>query len=173
MVPALELTEEEVLEGLKKILKGVSVVPHTVPECRVDNPPPVVSCFSSTSTLFIIFPLLLVLSVFISLTSLVVVVVVVYLQDLGWNFIDPIPMDDIPSGVKTGENLTGASSTSKFQATTILPGASIVEIIPYVEYVPCPVPRAFRSNKRTRVDDASTGVSSTKKPRQSSTRLGT
>jgi hypothetical protein len=38
MVPALELTEEEVLERLKKILKGVSVVPHTVPEYRTDNP---------------------------------------------------------------------------------------------------------------------------------------
>jgi hypothetical protein len=41
MVPALELTKEEVLERLKKILKGVSVVPHTVPEYRADNLPPV------------------------------------------------------------------------------------------------------------------------------------
>jgi hypothetical protein len=32
MVPALELTKEEVLECLKKILKGVSVIPHTVLE---------------------------------------------------------------------------------------------------------------------------------------------
>jgi hypothetical protein len=50
MVPALELTDEEVLEHLKKILKGVSVVPHPVPEYRANNPPPVVSCFSSMST---------------------------------------------------------------------------------------------------------------------------
>jgi hypothetical protein len=50
MVSALELTEEEVLERLKKILKGVSIVPHTVPEYRADNPSPVVSCFTSTST---------------------------------------------------------------------------------------------------------------------------
>jgi hypothetical protein len=50
MVLALELTEEEVLEHLKKILKGVSVVPPTVFEYRVDNPPPAVSCFTSTST---------------------------------------------------------------------------------------------------------------------------
>jgi hypothetical protein len=50
MVPALELTEEEVLECLKKILKGVSIVPHMVPEYRADNPPPVVSCFTSAST---------------------------------------------------------------------------------------------------------------------------
>jgi hypothetical protein len=50
MVLALELTEEEVLERLKKILKGVSVVPHTVPEYRVDNLPPTLSCFTFTST---------------------------------------------------------------------------------------------------------------------------
>jgi hypothetical protein len=73
MVPALELTEEEVLERLKKILKGVSVVPHMVPEYCADNPPPTVSCLSLASTLFFIFSLLLVLSVFISLTSLLVV----------------------------------------------------------------------------------------------------
>jgi hypothetical protein len=99
------------------------------------------------STLFFIFPLFLVLSVFISLTSLLLVVVV-YLQDLGQNFVDPIPMDDIPSGVKAGDNLAGASSTSKSQAATILPGAFVIETIPYVEYVPHPVPRAPRSSKR-------------------------
>jgi hypothetical protein len=54
MVPALELTEEEVLERLKKILKGVSVVPHMVPEYRADNLPPAVSCLSSVST-FILY----------------------------------------------------------------------------------------------------------------------
>jgi hypothetical protein len=32
MVPALELTEEEVLERLRKVLKGVTIVPHAVPE---------------------------------------------------------------------------------------------------------------------------------------------
>jgi hypothetical protein len=73
MVLALELTDEEVLERLKKILKGVSIVPHPVPEYRADNPPPAVSCFSSASTLFFIFPLLLVLSFPYSL------IVVVYL----------------------------------------------------------------------------------------------
>jgi hypothetical protein len=73
MVLALELTEEEVLERLKKILKGVSVILHTVAEYRVDNPPHAVSCLSSTNTLFFIFPLLLVLSIFVFLTYLVVV----------------------------------------------------------------------------------------------------
>jgi hypothetical protein len=93
---------------------------------------------------------------------------------LGWNFIDPIPADDSPTGVKVGENLAGASSTSKSQATTILPDASITKTVPYVEYVPRLVPRAPRSvNKRTRADDASAGVSVTKKPHQSSTRPGT
>jgi hypothetical protein len=45
MVPALELTDEEVLESLQKILKGVSVVPHTVPKYCTNNPPPSMSCF--------------------------------------------------------------------------------------------------------------------------------
>jgi hypothetical protein len=38
MVPALELTEEEVLEHLRKVLKGVTIVPHAVPEYCEDNP---------------------------------------------------------------------------------------------------------------------------------------
>jgi hypothetical protein len=46
MVPALELTEEEVLEHLKKVLKGVTIIPHTVPEYHDDCPPPSVSCFA-------------------------------------------------------------------------------------------------------------------------------
>ena len=46
MVPALELTDEEVLERLQKMLKGVSVVPHAIPEYCVNNPSPAVSCFS-------------------------------------------------------------------------------------------------------------------------------
>ena len=45
MVPALELTDEEVLERLQKMLKGVSVVPHGILEYCANNPPPVVSCF--------------------------------------------------------------------------------------------------------------------------------
>ena len=45
MVPALELIGEEVLERLQKMLKGVSVVPHTLPEYCANNPPPAVSCF--------------------------------------------------------------------------------------------------------------------------------
>jgi hypothetical protein len=46
MVPALELTEEEVLESLRKVLKGVTIVPHAVPEYCGDNPPPAVSYFT-------------------------------------------------------------------------------------------------------------------------------
>jgi hypothetical protein len=45
MVLALELTEEEVLECLKKVLKGVTIVPHIVPEYHADHPPHAVSCF--------------------------------------------------------------------------------------------------------------------------------
>jgi hypothetical protein len=60
MVPALELTKEEVLECPKKVLKGVTIVLHAVPEYHGDNPPPTVSYFICAS----IFSSLLVLSVF-------------------------------------------------------------------------------------------------------------
>ena len=46
MVPALELTDEEVLERLQKMLKGASVVPLTVSEFSTNNSPPAVSCLS-------------------------------------------------------------------------------------------------------------------------------
>jgi len=39
MVPALELTNEEVLERLQKMLKGVSIVPLAVPEYSANNLP--------------------------------------------------------------------------------------------------------------------------------------
>jgi hypothetical protein len=45
MVPTLELTDEEVLEHLQKMLKGVSVVPYAVPKYCANNPPPAVSYF--------------------------------------------------------------------------------------------------------------------------------
>jgi hypothetical protein len=44
MVLALELTEE-VLERLRKVLKGVTIVPHIVLEYRADRPPSSISCF--------------------------------------------------------------------------------------------------------------------------------
>ena len=53
MVPALELTDEEVLERLQKMLKGASVVPLTVSKYRANNPPPAVSCFFFVRVLFV------------------------------------------------------------------------------------------------------------------------
>jgi hypothetical protein len=114
---------------------------------------------------------LLVLSVFISLTSLVVVG---YLQDLGRNFVSPIPSKSNLARAGVGENPTGLSSISKSLVIKILPGASCNELIQYVEYVPHLVPRAPRStNNRAWVDDASASASATKKPCPPSTRLGT
>ena len=76
--------------------------------------------------------------------------------------------------VETGENLVGASLTSKFQTTMIFLGVSSVVLDTYVEYVPCPVPRAPRSvGKRGREDSSSSGLSAPKKPHQSSTHPGT
>ena len=62
MVPALELTDEEVLERLQKMLKGVSVVPLTVSEYSANNPPPAVSRFSFVrvfSVFLLLYPFLL------------------------------------------------------------------------------------------------------------------
>ena len=62
MVPALELNNEEVLERLQKMLKGVSVVPLAVLEYSTKNPPPAVSCsflYSGTFDFLSLYPLLL------------------------------------------------------------------------------------------------------------------
>ena len=62
MVPALELTDEEVLERLQKMLKGASVVPLTVSEYSANNPPPTVSHFLFVrvlSVFLLLYPFLL------------------------------------------------------------------------------------------------------------------
>ena len=62
MVPALELTDEEVLEHLQKMLKGVSVVLLVVLEYNAKNPPPAVSysfLYSGTFDSLSLYPLLL------------------------------------------------------------------------------------------------------------------
>ena len=85
---------------------------------------------------------------------------------MGRNLIDPIPLDDCPTIMETGDSLAGASLTSKFPTTTMFPGVSSTNLDVYVEYVPCPVPRAPRSvGKRGRADCSSSGVSAAKKPR--------
>ena len=61
IVHALELTDEEVLERLQKMLKGASVVLIIVFEYRAKNPPPAVSCFLFVRVLFVF---LLMLSIF-------------------------------------------------------------------------------------------------------------
>ena len=71
-------------------------------------------------------------------------------------------------------SLTGASLTSKFQTTMVLPGVSSAFSDVYEEYIPCPVPRAPRTfGKRGRADSSSSAPSAAKKSRQSSTRPGT
>ena len=57
MVPTLELTDEEVLERLQKMLKGVSVVPLAVLEYSANNPPSAVSCSFLMRVLLILFSL--------------------------------------------------------------------------------------------------------------------
>jgi hypothetical protein len=72
MIPTLELTEEEVLECLQKILKNAVVVLHTVREYRADNPPLAVSYLCPLSTFhFSLFYLICVLSDFIPSPDLV------------------------------------------------------------------------------------------------------
>ena len=93
---------------------------------------------------------------------------------MGRNFVDPIPLDDCPANVEARDSLAGASLTSKFQTTTMFPGVSSANLDVYVEYVPHLVPRAPRSvSKRGRAKSSSSGLSATKRPRQSSTHPGT
>ena len=92
---------------------------------------------------------------------------------MGHNFVDPIPLDDLSANVEAGGSLAGASLTSKFQATIMLPGVSSAFFDVYEEYVPRLVPRGPRSVGKRGQAESSSGLSSTKKPRQSSTRPGT
>ena len=93
---------------------------------------------------------------------------------MGRNFVDPIPLDVLPAMVNTRENLAGVSVTSKFPITTVFPGVSSGFVDVYEEYVPRLVPRGPHSvSKRGRADGSSSGLSSSKKSRQPSTRPGT
>ena len=92
---------------------------------------------------------------------------------MGRNFADPIPLDDFPANVEAGGSLAVASLTSKFQTTMMLPGVSSAFSDVYEEYVPRLVPRGPSSvGKRGRAESSS-GLSSAKKSRQSSTHPGT
>jgi hypothetical protein len=53
MVPTQELIEEEVLEHLRKILKGVSIIPLRVNEFTAKKPPPAISLFLFSKELFL------------------------------------------------------------------------------------------------------------------------
>jgi len=55
MVPALELTDEEVLERLQKMLKGGSIIPLAVLKYSANNPPPAVSCSFLMRVLLCVF----------------------------------------------------------------------------------------------------------------------
>ena len=62
MISALELTDEEVLERLQKMLKGASVVPLTVSEYSANNPSLAVSRFLFVrvlSVFLLLYPFLL------------------------------------------------------------------------------------------------------------------
>ena len=73
----------------------------------------------------------------------------------------------------TGDSLAGASLTSKSLTATMFPGVSSANLDVYVEYIPRPVPRAPRTiGKRGRAESSS-GLSSAKKSRRSSTRPDT
>jgi hypothetical protein len=55
MVPTQELTEEEVLGRLHKILKDVSVIPHKVNEYTTEKAPLTVSLLLCSSKVFSFF----------------------------------------------------------------------------------------------------------------------
>ena len=82
---------------------------------------------------------------------------------MGRNFADPIPLDDCPTNVEAGGSLAGASLTSKFQTTMMLPSVSSAFSDVYEEYVPRLVPRAPRSGgKRGQADCSSSGLPASK-----------
>ena len=75
---------------------------------------------------------------------------------MGRNFADPIPLDDLPANVEARGSLAGASLTSKFQTTMMLPSVSSAFSDIYEEYVPRPVPQApCTFGKRGRADSSS------------------
>ena len=85
---------------------------------------------------------------------------------MGHNFIDPIPLHDLPAIVGAGGSLAGASLTGKSQTAVMLPSVSSANPDVYVEYVPRSVPRAAHSvGKRGRVAGSSSGVPAAKKTR--------
>ena len=95
-------------------------------------------------------------------------------QELGRNFVDPIPLDVLPAVAETGDKLAGTSATSKSPSSTALPGVSSRFVDVYEEYVPRQVPRGPRSVlKRGRTDGSSSGLPVSKKPRKPSTPSGT
>ena len=66
--------------------------------------------------------------------------------------------------MEAGGSLAGASLTSKFQATIMLPGVSSAFFDVYEEYVPRLVPRAPHTfGKRGRADSSSSAPSTAKK----------
>ena len=82
MVSALELTNEEVLEHLQKMLKGVRVILLAVLEYSANNPPPAVSCsflYASTFDSLSLYSLLL---------NLPCLVVLLFYRN--WGVISPI-----------------------------------------------------------------------------------
>ncbi|XP_066316642.1 uncharacterized protein [Miscanthus floridulus] len=46
------------------------------------------------------------------------------LVELGWNFVDPIPLDVLPTVAETGDKLAKTSTTSKSPRSTVLPRVS-------------------------------------------------
>jgi hypothetical protein len=68
----------------------------------------------------------------------------------------------------------GTSVVSKSRIISVLPGISLGELDPFVEYVSCPIPRAPHStSKRAWVGDIFASASAMKKPCPLSTRSGT
>ena len=95
-------------------------------------------------------------------------------QELGWNFVDPFPLDVLPAVAETGDRLAGTSAISKSQTSTALPRVSSGFVDVYEEYVSRLVPRGPRSvPKRGRIDGSSSGLPVSKKPRKPSTPSGT
>lgn len=157
MVPALELTDEEVLARLRQLLKGATVVPPRVEEYDHAHPPPTVNCSVHCGV-----SLWRLTMIFLSCVSLLALF---FHQGFGRNFVDPLPTVSVVDPLAPPAE---ASSSCKSPASVFIPGFSIGDLdLQYVEYVPRPIPRGHRSMGK-RGADAPAASEKTKKSRSSS-----
>lgn len=155
MVPTDELTDDEILARLKKILKNVAIILPRVEEYQASRPPSAVSFFSPVPGCFLFFWLCC-LPLFFACLSL---------QDLGRAFDDLPPL--APSNNLAAPGVGGAQAApidagtssgarGKSLASFFVLGFSFVDPGSlYVEYRPQSLPQGHRSSTKRNASEVS------------------